>query len=174
MSGAARPRAGFAPKDKSPRYKVDPQKQKRRERVGAFLRKRREELGLTQRELARTLGYRHKYSVSAVENARDGIAIRRVYAWADALRLPREIFFGFVVGTLGEYAFAGATEKPPTVMPSSVRVPAPAEDEILFNVRRLSGNGRARLRARLVECLALEGKEFLRVDPTRRGKRTGE
>ncbi|MHB1844738.1 MAG: helix-turn-helix domain-containing protein [Deltaproteobacteria bacterium] len=159
MAGTNRRRYGPRPKKKAPRFHITADEQARRERVGAFIRRRREQLGLTQAHLREALGYRHNYSISAVENAREGLALKRIYAWADVLKLPRDDFFQFVVGTLGKLAIAGIEERP--MKDRAGEALSAAEQELIVNVRRLSPKYQARLRDQVAEYLIVEGKEFL-------------
>ena len=171
MPGTNRRRYGPKPKKKAPRFHITADEQARRERVGAFIRRRREQLGLTQAHLREALGYRHNYSISAVENAREGLALKRIYAWADVLKLPRDDFFQFVVGTLGKLAIAGAGpggERP--MKDRAGETLSVAEQELIVNVRRLSPKYQTRLRDQVAEYLIVEGKEFLRQGPGRKSR----
>ena len=67
-------------------------------RVGAFIRARREELGLDQKDIATPLGYKRIASVSNIERGVEGVPFKRIYQWADLLRLPRDSFYRLVVG----------------------------------------------------------------------------
>ena len=168
MAGATRRRYGPTPKKKAPRFHITADEQARRARVGAFIRRRREQLGLTQGHLREALGYRHNYSISAVENAREGLALKRIYAWADVLKLPRDDFFQFVVGTLGKLAIAGIEERP--MKDADGEVLSAAEQALIVNVRRLSPKYQARLRDQVAEYLIVEGKEFLRQGSGRKSR----
>ncbi len=69
-----------------------------RKRVGVFVRKRREELGLSQGDVIRALGYVSRNSVSNIETGREGLPAKRIYAWADLLRVPHDAFYRFATG----------------------------------------------------------------------------
>ena len=69
-----------------------------RKRVGAFVRKRREELGLSQGDVIRALGYVSRNSVSNIETGREGLPAKRIYAWADVLKVAHDSFFRFATG----------------------------------------------------------------------------
>lgn len=117
-----------------------------RKRVGAFLRARRQELGLTQGEITRALGYVSLNSVSNLETGREGLPAKRIYAWADILQVPRDVFFRFVTGESERMDAADDGERPLIT----------AEKELLETYRALPLKYQQRLReqAREFETLA--------------------
>ena len=68
------------------------------QRVGKFVLARRQALGLSQDDIHRALGYAGRMTVGNVERGLAGVPVKRVYAWADILNVPRDAFFRFVTG----------------------------------------------------------------------------
>jgi transcriptional regulator with XRE-family HTH domain len=92
------------------RTRVTPQQLERaalRARVGKFLRARRAQLGLSQGDIMKIFSYGSRNSISNLETGREGLPAKRVYAWADLLQVPRDLFFRFVTGEI-ETMDAGA------------------------------------------------------------------
>jgi len=78
--------------------KTSPERESLRKRVGAFVRKRREHLELSQGDIIRELGYVSRNSVSNIETGREGLPAKRIYAWAEVLKVPHDAFFRFATG----------------------------------------------------------------------------
>jgi transcriptional regulator with XRE-family HTH domain len=111
-----------------------------RRKVGEYIRKRRRELSLSQRDLVRMLGYKSAVSISDVEIGRTRVPFRRMYQYADALRLSRDEFVRFVVGEL--QGSPAASARPPR----GAKVSAPSltvgERRLLDDFRRLPSAAR--------------------------------
>jgi transcriptional regulator with XRE-family HTH domain len=111
-----------------------------RKKVGEFIRKRRRELSLSQRDLVRMLGYKSAVSISDVEIGRTRVPFRRMYQYADALRLPRDEFVRFVVGEL--QGSPAASARPPRGAKVSAPSLTPVERRLLDDFRRLPSAAR--------------------------------
>ena len=109
-----------------------------RRRVGAWVKARRIELGLSQGAMIRELGYVSRNSVSNIETGREGLPTKRVYDWADLLRVPRDAFFHFVRGETLEVS--GATDTEPAARVSQV------EADLLSSYRKLAPPAQRRVR----------------------------
>ena len=109
-----------------------------RRRVGAWVKARRIELGLSQGAMIRELGYVSRNSVSNIETGREGLPAKRVYDWADLLRVPRDAFFHFVTGETRTLEGTSDTE-------GGGRLSG-AEAELLASYRRLPVGGQRRVR----------------------------
>ena len=120
-----------------------------RKRVGAYVRARREELGLSQGDVIAALGYVSRNSVSNVETGREGLPAKRVYAWADVLKLPHEGFFLFVTGESKRL-----DDGPPVAKKDS------PDAEVLATFRKLPPRLQKRARE-LIRELAAEAKSEL-------------
>jgi len=154
------------------RGRVKAQDLARRKKVGEFIRRRRLELNLSQGEMIRALGYRNRNSISNVEIGREGLPLRRIYQWAEVLQLPREDFFRFVIGELGDVALAGY--KRARIKDRDERTLTDAEQELVENYRRLSKKYQDRVRDHVREYLVVEGKEALSAAGKVRRLRGGE
>ena len=123
----------------------------RRKRVGAYIRERRLELGLSQGDLCKVLGYRSRNSISNIEIGAEGLPPKRAFAWADALEVPRDDFFAFVVGERDQMEPGGG----PHLRDSSGQALEPAEQELVLRFRRLEPKYRERLLEQAGEYLIL-------------------
>ncbi len=115
-----------------------------RRRVGTFIRARRKELGLTSGDIVRALGYKHLASVWKLEKGLEGLPTKRVYAWADILKVPRDAFFRFVTGESARMTPTGGRAV------SSEQL-APAERDLVAAYRRLPPKFKKRLCEQAVE-----------------------
>jgi len=61
--------------------------------VGEFIRRRRQELDLSRTDMMRAMGYKSIMSLADVELGRVGVPFKRIYQYADVLRLPRTTSF---------------------------------------------------------------------------------
>jgi transcriptional regulator with XRE-family HTH domain len=109
-----------------------------RKRVGAFIRARREELGLSQGDIIRALGYKNLASVSNLEQGIEGLPVKRAYAWADVLQVPRDPFFRFVTGEISRMT-GTSSPQPPQLLNG-------AEEDLVSTYRRLPPKYQRRLR----------------------------
>lgn len=130
MDDDSPPSAKPPPSDRDPRAL--------RRRVGAWVKARRMELGLSQGAMIRELGYVSRNSISNIETGREGLPAKRVYDWADLLRVPRDAFFHFVTGETHEL---GVTQE----QEPGARL-SPAEAEMLTAYRKLPVAGQRRVR----------------------------
>lgn len=96
------------------------------------------ELGLSQGAMIRELGYVSRNSVSNIETGREGLPAKRVYDWADLLRVPRDAFFHFVTGET-------LTLESKTEAEAGARL-TQAEAELLAAYRKLPVAGQRRVR----------------------------
>lgn len=120
-----------------------------RRRVGAFIRARRKELGLTSGDIVRALGYKHLASVWKLEKGLEGLPTKRVYAWADILKVPRDAFFRFVTGETERM------EKSPGPKGGDIGPLTAAESELIETYRKLPQKYQRRLREQAAEYRAL-------------------
>lgn len=125
-----------------------------RKKVGRFIRERRRELKLTQEDVMKALGYGSPISVSEVELGRVGVPYRRVYQYADVLRLPREEFADFVMRGI-QSANGSARLR---LQDRRKRALGPAEQELVETFRRLPAGHKVRVRKQIRDYLALQGK----------------
>lgn len=116
-----------------------------RRRVGAWVKARRMELGLSQGAMIRELGYVSRNSVSNIETGREGLPAKRVFDWADLLRVPRDAFFHFVTGETTTLELGVEREAPGRL--------SPIEADLVATYRRLPVAGQRRVRE-LVKELA--------------------
>lgn len=123
-----------------------------RKRVGVFVRKRREELGLSQGDVIRALGYVSRNSVSNIETGREGLPAKRIYAWADLLRVPHDAFYRFATG---ETRRMETTGQPPPPAPKGAL--SAAELELLEAYRSLPSRLQRQLRTQAREYSASVG-----------------
>ena len=126
-----------------------------RKRVGQFIKKRRLELNLTQLDVMRALGYGSPISVSEVELGRVGVPVKRIYQYADVLRLPRNEFAGFVMGGIQNHnghQGGRATDH-------RKRVLGAAERELLEDFRRLPTDCRKLVRKQIRHYLAPQRRQ---------------
>ena len=120
-----------------------------RKRVGVFVRRRREELGLSQGDVIRALGYVSRNSVSNIETGREGLPAKRIYAWADLLRVPHDAFFRFATGETRRMEANGHAA------PASANAPlSAAELELLAAYRSLPSKLQRQLRSQAREYSA--------------------
>jgi transcriptional regulator with XRE-family HTH domain len=127
-----------------------------RKRVGRFIKKRRLELNLTQQDVMRALGYGSPISVSEVELGRVGVPIKRIYQYADVLRIPRNEFIAFVMGGMQNrngHQGGRATD-------DRRRVLGPAERKLLEDFRRLPTGCRKLVRKQIRHYLAPQRKQL--------------
>ena len=124
----------------------------RRKRVGAYIRERRLELGLSQGDLCKVLGYRSRNSISNIEIGAEGLPPKRAYAWADALEVPRDDFFAFVVGERDQMEPGGG----PRLCDNSGQDLEPTEQELVLRFRRLDAKYQQRLLEQVEEYLVLQ------------------
>ena len=96
------------------------------------------ELGLSQGAMIRELGYVSRNSVSNIETGREGLPAKRLYDWADLLRVPRDAFFHFVTG---ETATLEASRDPDLAGRLSS-----GEAELVASYRKLPIAGQRRVR----------------------------
>lgn len=127
-----------------------------RKKVGEFIRVRRRELGLSQRDIVRALGYRSAVSISDVEIGRTRVPFRRMYQYADVLRIPRDEFVRFVVGEL--QGRPRTATRPPRIVDGRQRKLSAAEQEVIDNFRRLPAQHRNSIRRQIREHLVPRGK----------------
>ncbi len=118
-----------------------------RKKVGEFIRKRRRELSLSQRDLVRMLGYKSAVSISDVEIGRTRVPFRRMYQYADALRLPRDEFVRFVVGEL--QGSPATSARPPQGAKTREPGLSVVERRLLDDFRRLPSAARNRVRQQI-------------------------
>ena len=126
-----------------------------RKRVGAYVRQRREQLGLSQGDIIRELGYVSRNSVSNVETGREGLPAKRVYAWADVLRVPRDAFFRFVTG---ETKRVDADDAPDDEAKSATATNG-ADLDVLHAFRKLPAKYQKKIRDQIRELAALARTE---------------
>jgi transcriptional regulator with XRE-family HTH domain len=138
----------------------------RRKKVGEFLRRRRLELGLSQGDMIKALGYANRNSISNVEIGIEGLPLKRVYQYAELLKLPRDDFFRFVLGELEDLALTGYQR--PRLKDQREKALADAEQDLVDNYRRLSKKYQDRVREHVREYLVVEGKEALSRSRLRR------
>lgn len=127
-----------------------------RKKVGEFIRQRRRQLGLSQRDIVEALGYKSAVSISDVEIGRTRVPFRRMYQYADVLRLPRDEFVRFVVGEL--QGRPRAATRPPRIVDGRQRKLNAVEQEVIENFRRLPSQHRNSLRKQIREYLVPRGK----------------
>jgi transcriptional regulator with XRE-family HTH domain len=111
------------------------------------VRQRRLHLGLKLKDITNALGYRSLNAVSNVESGIEGIPAKRAYAWADLLELPRDAFFQFVTGQIGDIASALTSIAADRLTQS--------EGELLSRYRRLPRRFQQLLHERAVELETL-------------------
>ncbi|MBN1773599.1 MAG: hypothetical protein JXB32_20215 [Deltaproteobacteria bacterium] len=145
---------------------MSPEVLARRKKVGAFLRRRRLELGLSQWDLCKAFAYANRNSISNVEIGIEGLPLKRVYQYADVLKLPRDDFFRFVLGELEDLALTGYQR--PRLKDQRGKMLTDAEQDLLDNYRRLSKKYQDRVREHVREYLVVEGKEALSGSRLRR------
>lgn len=117
------------------------------------MKARRTSLGLSQGAMIRALGYVSRNSISNVETGREGLPPKRVYAWADLLRVPRDAFFRFVMGESLEMSAVDTDAPTPSVETHPSLALAEDERALLETFRALTSEDRAWLRARAEELL---------------------
>ena len=152
----------------------------RRKAVGEFVRRRRRELNLSRAEMMRFLGYKSIMSLADVELGRVGVPFKRIYQYADFLRIPRDEFVRFVIGGIQGRA-TGGYHRTGTKAPRERTVTA-AEQGLIDDFRRLPSKYRQLVRQQIREHLAPRGKRAAAVSrkrkpavsrkrkPVRRGK----
>ena len=138
----------------------------RRKKVGEFLRRRRLELGLSQGDMIKALNYANRNSISNVEIGIEGLPLKRVYQYAEVLKLPRDDFFRFVLGELEDLALTGYQR--PRLKDQREKTLSDTEQDLLDNYRRLSKKYQDRVREHVREYLVVEGKEALSGSRLRR------
>jgi transcriptional regulator with XRE-family HTH domain len=120
-------------------------------RVGQFVLERRQALKLSQNDILRALGYKGTMMVSNIERGLVGLPVKRVYAWADILHVPRDAFFRFVTGeSMDPHASGDSTSRPAPAAHLS-----PAEAELLARYRALPPKFQRRLRDHATELEVL-------------------
>jgi transcriptional regulator with XRE-family HTH domain len=122
-------------------------------RVGKFVLERRQALGLSQHDILRALGYKGTMMVSNIERGLVGLPVKRVYAWADILHVPRDAFFRFVTGenmSMEPHGSGESTSRPAPAMHLS-----PAEAELLARYRALPAKFQRQLRDHAAELETL-------------------
>lgn len=126
-------------------------------RVGKFVLERRQALGLSQNDILRALGYKGTMMVSNIERGLTGVPVKRVYAWADILNVPRDAFFRFVTGE--SMSMVPHVSGESTSRPAPATHLSPAEAELLASYRALPPKLQRRLRehAGELEVLARAG-----------------
>jgi transcriptional regulator with XRE-family HTH domain len=145
---------------------VSPETLARRKKVGEFLRRRRLELGLSQGDMITRMGYRNRNSISNVEIGIEGLPLKRVYQYAEVLKLPRDDFFRFVLGELEDLALTGYQR--PRLKDQHEKTLTDAEQNLVDNFRRLSKKYQDRVREHVREYLVVEGKQALSGSRLRR------
>jgi len=123
----------------------------RRKMVGEFVRRRRKELSLSRADMMRFLGYKSIMSLADVELGRVGVPFKRIYQYADFLRLPRDEFVRFVIG--GIQGRAGGGFHRPGIKAPRERGMTAAEQKLIDEFRRLPGAYRQRVRQQIREHL---------------------
>ena len=123
----------------------------RRRMVGEFVRRRRRELNLSRTDMMRFLGYKSIMSLADVELGRVGVPFKRIYQYADFLRLPRDEFVRFVIG--GIQGRAGGGFHRPGIKAPRERTMTAAEQKLIDEFRRLPGTYRQRVRQQIREYL---------------------
>lgn len=126
-----------------------------RKRVGVFVRKRREELGFSQGDVIRALGYVSRNSVSNIETGREGLPAKRIYAWADLLRVPHDAFYRFATGETRRMEPAEGPPAPPSGHGNGAL--SAAELELLAAYRSLPTKLQRQLRTQAREYSASVG-----------------
>ena len=120
------------------------------------------------------MGYANRNSISNVEIGIEGLPLKRVYQYAEVLKLPRDDFFRFVLGELEDLALAGYRRA--RLKDQQAKTLTDAEQDLVDNYRRLSKKYQDRVREHVREYLVVEGKEALsgsrlrRLGPRRAGK----
>ena len=122
-------------------------------RVGKFVLERRQALGLSQNDILRALGYKGTMMVSNIERGVIGLPVKRIYAWADILGVPRDAFFRFVTGE--STSMESPTSAESTSRPAPANQLSPAEAELLASYRALPPKFQRRLRAHAGELEVL-------------------
>jgi len=130
----------------------------RRKRVGQFIRERRRALKMSQSDIQRRLGYRSVMSVADVELGRAGLPFKRIYQYADVLRIPRDELVRFAIGEIQN--LGSASVRPPKMSAQSGSKLTAAEQELIDTFRRLPTADRNRIRSQI------------RAASTPRGRRT--
>ena len=120
-----------------------------RKKVGRFICKRRRELHLTQEDVRRALGYGSPISISEVELGRVGVPFRRIFQYADVLRLPREEFAAFVMGGI-----QNRNGHRPPKKDGRKPVLGATEQKLVEDFRRLPRNCKTRVRQQIRRYLA--------------------
>jgi transcriptional regulator with XRE-family HTH domain len=118
---------------------------RQRKKVGEFIRQRRRQLSLSQRDLVRALGYKSAVSISDVEIGRTRVPFRRMYQYADVLRIPRDEFIRFVVGEL-QGSPRLSMQPPRTPAARQQRRLSRLEQQLVDDFRRLPSRHRNRVR----------------------------
>ena len=116
--------------------------------------------------MIRFLGYKNRNSISNVEIGIEGLPLKRVYQYAEVLKLPRDDFFRFVLGELEDLALTGYQR--PRLKDQHEKTLADAEQDLVDNYRRLSKKYQDRVREHVREYLVVEGKEALSGSRLRR------
>jgi transcriptional regulator with XRE-family HTH domain len=122
-------------------------------RVGKFVLERRQALGLSQHDILRALGYKGTMMVSNIERGLVGLPVKRVYAWADILHVPRDAFFRFVTGESTSIEPHGSGESASRPAPATHL--SPAEAELLARYRALPAKLQRQLRDHAAELETL-------------------
>jgi transcriptional regulator with XRE-family HTH domain len=135
------------------------EEKKRRKKVGAFIKARRKKLRLSQGDMCKVMGYANRNSISNVELGREGLPLKKIYQYADVLKVDRDDFFKFVVGELGDMAVEGVRQI--EIKDREERKLSPRENDLVVNFRRLSKKYQDRIMTELCEYLELEGKDFM-------------
>jgi len=139
---------------------------RQRKKVGEFIRTRRRELRLSQRDLVRALGYKSAVSISDVEIGRTRVPFRRMYQYADILKIPRDEFVRFVVGEL--QGSPKASTRPPRTPPERTQRLSQQERHLVDDFRRLPSRHRNQLRKQIRSLLGGKGKRGVRAVGGRR------
>lgn len=131
----------------------------RRKLVGEFVRRRRQELNLSRAEMMRSLGYKSIMSLADVELGRVGVPFKRIYQYADFLRVPRDEFVRLVVGGIQGRAKGGFHPSGVPGVKSARQRPVTAyERGLIDDFRRLPSLYRQRVRQQIREYLGPRGK----------------
>jgi len=129
---------------------------RQRKKVGEFIRQRRRQLSLSQRDLVRALGYKSAVSISDVEIGRTRVPFRRMYQYADVLRIPRDEFVRFVVGEL--QGSPRLSMQPPRTPAERQKRLSRLEQQLVDDFRRLPSRHRNRVRQEIRSLIGSRGK----------------
>jgi len=143
--------------------------------VGEFIRRRRQELDLSRTDMMRAMGYKSIMSLADVELGRVGVPFKRIYQYADVLRLPRDDFVRFVIGGIQGRA-TGGYHRIGIKVPRERAVTA-VERDLINDFRRLPSEYRRRVREQISGYLVPQGRRVglsrVKRAPVSRARRTG-